>query len=281
MRPVNLIPSDERRGDSAPVRTGPVAYLIVAGLALVLLLVTATTLLGRDLNEKESELAGLEQRQAAAEARATSLAPFVSFQQMKEARVETVRSLAESRFDWERVMQELALVLPKRVWLTELSGSVAAGGGGGDGGGDSGVAASIEGPTLQLQGCARSQRDIARLVTSLEDIDGATRVLAERGEKPSGDSGGSGGGEEGGGGDCQTRDFVPKFTATVAFDAVAIEASVPPTTPDPPADAAPTSADGGVAETNSERNAAKGSVAEANRKTGKAQNLLEGGSDAG
>ena len=31
----------------------------------------------------------------------------------------TVTSLADSRFDWERVMRELSLVLPADVWLTE------------------------------------------------------------------------------------------------------------------------------------------------------------------
>ena len=29
-------------------------------------------------------------------------------------------SLADSRFDWERVMRELALILPGDVWLTSL-----------------------------------------------------------------------------------------------------------------------------------------------------------------
>ena len=31
---------------------------------------------------------------------------------MSEQRVATVTSLADSRFDWERVMRELALILP-------------------------------------------------------------------------------------------------------------------------------------------------------------------------
>ena len=31
-------------------------------------------------------------------------------------------SLADSRFDWERVMRELSLILPDDVWLTNLTG---------------------------------------------------------------------------------------------------------------------------------------------------------------
>ncbi len=44
---------------------------------------------------------------------------------MRDARVETVTSLAQSRFDWERVMRELSLVLPGTVWLTNVTGTVA------------------------------------------------------------------------------------------------------------------------------------------------------------
>ena len=29
MRPVNLIPPDQRRGDSAPLRTGPLVYVLL------------------------------------------------------------------------------------------------------------------------------------------------------------------------------------------------------------------------------------------------------------
>ena len=42
-------------------------------------------------------------------------------------RTETVDSLAQSRFDWERVMRELALVIPEDVWLESLTGTVAPG----------------------------------------------------------------------------------------------------------------------------------------------------------
>ena len=39
----------------------------------------------------------------------------------------TITSLADSRFDWERVMRELALVLPGDVWLTNLTGTASPG----------------------------------------------------------------------------------------------------------------------------------------------------------
>ena len=37
---------------------------------------------------------------------------------------QTVSSLAQSRFDWERVLRELSLVIPEDVWLVKVTGTV-------------------------------------------------------------------------------------------------------------------------------------------------------------
>lgn len=288
MRAINLIPPEDRHGEAAPIRTGPVIYLIVAALSLVLIGVTAVTLLNNDLEEKQDEVALLERQQAEAEARAASLQSFVEFESLKAARMNTISKLATSRFDWERVMNELARVLPTRVWLTELSGSVV-GGAGSDDGGDAGIA----GPSLTLTGCARSQRGISRLITSLEDIDGVTRVLAENGEKGAGASGATGDG-------CQTRNFVAAFTAVVAFDQVSIDPNLlPPAPPASPVAPAPeggeeqpapatseptpglaesSTDDGDVAGVEAQKDADASSVTEAGGKVQKAKNLASGGS---
>lgn len=47
MRPVNLIPPEERRGERAPMRTGSLSYLLVGALALVLGAVTVLVQIGR------------------------------------------------------------------------------------------------------------------------------------------------------------------------------------------------------------------------------------------
>ena len=59
-----------------------------------------------------------------ADARAAELAPYGEFASLEQARAETVSSLAQSRFDWERVLNELALVMPERVTLETLTGTV-------------------------------------------------------------------------------------------------------------------------------------------------------------
>ena len=121
MRPVNLIPPEDRRGEQAPLRTGPLPYIVLGALVAVLIGVSALVLVNNQISESKSEVATLESEDAAAAAKAQQLASYTQFQEMSEQRVATVQSLADSRFDWERVMRELALVLPSDVWLTNLT----------------------------------------------------------------------------------------------------------------------------------------------------------------
>lgn len=207
MRPVNLIPPDMRRGDSAPLRTGPLAYIVVGALALVLLGVTMLVLTSNEVAEKKDELVTLKREDAVAKARAEALAPYAQFQAMSQQRVETVASLADSRFDWPRVMRELALVLPDDVLLTDLSAGV-----GGEGEGSAGIL----GPSLELSGCTSSQDAVAGFVTALKDIDGVTRVGLQ--SSAVGEGGESG---EGGAG-CSAAGFGTQFEVVVAFDAAPV-----------------------------------------------------------
>jgi Tfp pilus assembly protein PilN len=240
MRPVNLIPPDQRRGDQAPLRTGPFAYVVIAALATVLVGVTALVLVGNTITERKDEIAVLQAQDAAAAEKAQELAAYTQFRALSEQRVETVRSLADSRFDWERVMRELSLILPGNVWLVNLSASAAPGAGEG-GGGAAGLRASVPGPALELKGCASGQSAVATFVTSLEDIDGVTRVGVQSSELADRESGAgvSGSGEAGSketSEDCRTRSFIAQFQIVVAFDA----APVPVTgTTDAPAEPAP------------------------------------------
>ena len=225
MRPVNLIPPEQRRGDQAPMRTGALVYLVVAGFAAVLVGVIATVLLSNQISEREGDVARLEREDAAVAAQAQRLAAYTQFRSVAEARIQTVESLADSRFDWERVMRELALVLPHDVWLTALTAS-AAPGASVEGGGSGGLRASAPGPALELTGCAAGQESVAGFITDLKDIDGVTRVGVESSELPDEESGAgvNEGGEAGAGGneDCRTRDFIAEFHMVVAFDAAPV-----------------------------------------------------------
>jgi Tfp pilus assembly protein PilN len=224
MRPVNLIPPEDRRGDSAPLRTGPLPYMLLAGLVALLLGITAVVVTNNQIAEGENEVAKLEGEDTVASAKAQRLAHFTQFQTTSEQQVKTVSELADSRFDWERVMRELSLVLPHDVWLVGLAASAAPGVGVESGGGGSSMRASISGPALELTGCAKGQEAVAGFVTALKDIDGVTRVgvqSSELGEEKEGGEGG-GGSDSPGGEECRTHAFIAKFEIVVAFDAAPV-----------------------------------------------------------
>jgi len=220
MRPIDLTPSEMRQGARAPMRTGPLPYILVGGLVAVLVGVALLVTTGNQVSERETEVAQLKREDAAARQEARRLAPYVQFQTLHEQRLATVSSLADSRFDWERVIRELSLVLPDDVWLTELSASAS----GESEGGNSGLRSSIVGPAMELEGCARGQESVARFVTVLKDIDGVTRVAVASSELPSQGEGeaSAAGGESEGGGECRTRKYIAKFSIVVAFDAAPV-----------------------------------------------------------
>jgi Tfp pilus assembly protein PilN len=250
VRPVNLIPAEDRRGENAPLRTGPLAYVVVGALVAVLAGVTALVLAGNQVADRKSEVARLEREDAAAAARAQRLASYTQFQAVRAQRVATVTSLADSRFDWERVMRELSLVLPDDVWLVSLNASASpSAGAGGESSGDSssssgsGLRAAAPGPALEISGCAAGQEAVAGFVTVLKDIDGVTRVgvqSSQLAEQSSG-AGVSAGGDATSGGsgeDCRTRDFIAKFEIVAAFDAAPVPVTSAPTAVIAPAPAA-------------------------------------------
>jgi Tfp pilus assembly protein PilN len=244
VRPVNLIPPEQRRGERTPLRAGALSYVVVGGLLLALGAITGLVFTGNQVTEREGEKASLESQLVEATARAQALAPYGEFASVEEARQATVTSLARSRFDWERVLRELAIVIPGSVWLTDVTGTVAP-----EvavtGSGVVATRADIPGPALELIGCTRGQDGVAELAAALRDIDGVTRVGVQSSKLPETTTGAladptaeqSASGEE-----CRIRDFIAKFEIVVAFD----EVPVPPVASGSPT--APAESDPAVAE---------------------------------
>jgi Tfp pilus assembly protein PilN len=239
MRPVNLLPPEMRQGAHAPMRTGPIPYIVVGALVALLAGVALLVVTGNQVSQREDEVTQLKREDAAAVREAKRLVAYTQFQALHEQRVATITSLADSRFDWERVMRELALILPHDAWLIELNASASPASASGEGGGGGTLRASAPGPALVLVGCATGQESVARFVTALKDIDGVTRVGVESSELPDQEEGAGStgeGSEAEPGTECRTRNFITKFNLVVAFDAAPIplsaegegEAPVPP-----------------------------------------------------
>jgi Tfp pilus assembly protein PilN len=271
VRPVNLIPADERRGTGA-ARTGLVGYLIVGGLVTVLAGVALLVTTGNTISEREAEVSRLEAEEASARARAESMSAFAQFAAVEEARTETVSSLARSRFDWERVLRELALVIPADVWLIDLTGTVSPDISLEGGATSESTRSQVAGPALDLVGCAAGHESVARFVAALRDIDGVTRVGLSTSELPDEESGEAATAGTGGD-DCRVRSFISKFEITVAFDEVAVEpaeASALPAPGTPPDD-------GGVAAAESQAAASEAEVGAASADAEQATNYVPGG----
>jgi Tfp pilus assembly protein PilN len=214
MRPVNLIPTEERPGGRRPLRSGPLAYIVVGALAAAVIALTAVVVTESKIADRKDEVARLTQEQAGIEAKAQALATYTQFSTVREQRLATVTSLADSRFDWERVLDELSLLLPADIQLTSLAGSASAESGS-SGGAGVGMRGQIAGPALELVGCAPSQPDVANFIEALKGIDGVTRVGMQESSLSGGNAsttGGCGGGR------------TAQFQMVAAFDA----APVPP-----------------------------------------------------
>jgi Tfp pilus assembly protein PilN len=196
MRPINLIPRDERRHHGGAPRTGPVVYILVGSLAVLLIGVVMLVLTSNTISDRESEIESLESQKVAATAQAARLAPYVSFQQLAQQRIEAVTTLADTRFDWERVIRQLAYIIPPEVRLSNLTAAAT----GGEG------SLTVTGPSMTMAGCAPGQDYVAAFVASLKQIDGVTRVGLQN-------SGRSGGGTA-----SETRCKEFEFKLTIAFD---------------------------------------------------------------
>jgi Tfp pilus assembly protein PilN len=217
VRPVNLIPREERGGVRRPLRGGPLAYIVLGCLLAALGAVTVLVVTDNQIADSKEEIATLNSQIAAAEAQAADAAAYTQFHQLAEQRVTTVANLADSRFDWERVMRELALILPEDIWLTNLTASVKPGLADSSA---SGLRDAVPGPALQLNGCGDGQESVARFVSSLKEIEGVTRVGVQSSALTGGAS--EGGASSTASGSCEGGDFIAQFQLVVAFDAAPI-----------------------------------------------------------
>lgn len=232
MRPVNLIPAEERSGGRKPLRAGPLAYIVVGALAAAVIAITALVVTNDKVSDRKAEVATLKSEKASVEAKAHALASYSQFANVREQRLATITELADSRFDWERVLAELSLVLPADVQLTSLTGTVAPGV---SVAGSSGIGlrSQIAGPALEMVGCASSQAAVAGFVDAVRGIDGVTRVGL-----PSSTVGGEGASAETAS-TCGGSGKTAQFQLVAGFDAAPVppvetgEGIAPEATPEP------------------------------------------------
>lgn len=163
MRAVNLLPDQYRR--RVPTGTAGGAYVVVGALLFILVAAAIYILASNQVNDRKDELVKVKNETAVAQAEASSLAAFGSFSTIKNTRVNSVRGLAGQRFDFERLMRELAHVLPRGSWISTFDASASPAAAAAAGGTSTG-----SGPSLRLTGCAPTPSVVATVLVRLRKL---------------------------------------------------------------------------------------------------------------
>jgi hypothetical protein len=178
MKPVNLIPSDQRRAQATGERSGG-AYVVLGALAVLLVMALAYVMTANGVNDNKTKAAKAKQQADVLEARSAQLKSFTDFSAVKEARLAAVKTAAESRFDWERLVREVSRVMPDGSWLQTTDASVM----GDTSGGATPVASTPTptttaptGPTATFVGCTPRQSEVAKILVRLREMHRVTDV---------------------------------------------------------------------------------------------------------
>lgn len=199
------MPADPRtaraRGAERPIG----AYVLIAGLAVLALFASAWTILGNRVDDRGAQLHRVNAEANVAEARTAGASKYQEFAELARNRVATVTSLSATRFDWAHALHEISRVLPRDAWLMQLSGTSGAAGSEPTPG-----TSAAPAPSFEIQGCTRSQAQVARLMARMRAVDGVRSVELRSSTKP--DTGGSD--------QCPAnRPSDPVFTIVVKFAA--------------------------------------------------------------
>lgn len=163
MRQINLLPSDiaERR------RARQITLMLgAAGLALVAVLVLVFIIQAARLSGERGNLAEQERTNDRLQRQVTQLQGFAQLQTTLRTKEQLLGQLTANEVRWSLLLNNISLVIPSDVWLTNLSGSVQA----------------VTGPTptptptgpvgtIQVAGSTFTHLDVARWLSRLSGVD--------------------------------------------------------------------------------------------------------------
>jgi Tfp pilus assembly protein PilN len=262
LRPINLIPVEQRRGASRGpgARTSVSGYIVLGVLGAAVLCALAVVTTSNKINSKTEELAGIQTDSQQEKQVADALRPYGQFADLQRARMAQVKTVAAGRYDWERALRQLSKAIPRNVWLLSV-GATRSSGVGLESGGEAAASAreNPNAPSFAINGCTYSQHAVARMMIRMRNLDDVTAVnLAKSVRKDAGDSAeGPAPAEQGAQAeeeisDCTGSERVTTFEMTVEFGgataaAAAATAAVPPGSAAPIADANAAAAQGAAA----------------------------------
>lgn len=169
MKPVNLVPQDQRR--RAPSEGGKGAYGVCAVLAVLLGMVAAYVLTTNSVTERSDQAAEASAEADRLEAEAAAQASYTDFASIAQTRLQSVAGVAQTRFDWERLMREVSRVMPEGSWLQATDASLTGDPTAVAAAPDPAAAASAPaGPYASFVGCTPDQSDVARIMVRLRQL---------------------------------------------------------------------------------------------------------------
>ena len=172
MKAVNLIPSEHRSAQATGKQSGS-AYVVVGVLATLLVMLAGYVLTANNVTQRENDTAAAKAEADRLEAQAAQRESFTNFAAIKQTRLAAVAGVANSRFDWERMVRELSRVMPSGGWLQSVDASTT-GDGGETAAATTGAVASS--PETTLVGCTPKQPDVATMLVRLRQMHRVTDV---------------------------------------------------------------------------------------------------------
>ncbi|MBA3261160.1 MAG: PilN domain-containing protein [Thermoleophilaceae bacterium] len=169
MKPVNLIPQDQRRRFAADGNAKG-APILLGVLAALLALVVVYVLTANTVTERKGEANTARAEADQIEVQADQQNSFTDFAQVALTRTQSVAGVASTRFDWERFMRELSRVMPAGSWLQSADASVLGDPTSGGGTAPTAEATTVVTPAANLVGCTPGQDDVARMMVRLRQL---------------------------------------------------------------------------------------------------------------
>ena len=214
MNAVNLLPPDLRRGSSAPGRSGSAVYVVLGVLAVAVVLASVTALMKSSVTKRQNEVARVEAEATNAEQRAATLTRYKTLAADTGKRVKAIEGLAGGRIDWGSTLREVSEAIGDEVYFSTVSASTASNKGGG--GAANPLRGAIEAPAVEVVGCARNHRAVARVMSRFRAMASVTRVSlasSDTGSEAAAAAGASGG-DDGG---CRAGGRLPAEFQAVIF----------------------------------------------------------------
>ena len=121
MRPINLLPSEERGRTAERLGGGVLGILLISGALVLLLMVGLYLLMLLRLNDLEDQVAQLDDEIAQQNARLAELSPYRDLQAQLDEKKPVADGIFSTRFAWDQFLQGLAFVVPETTALDAMT----------------------------------------------------------------------------------------------------------------------------------------------------------------